>query len=108
MQLAVKLALAVLLTSAHAAHAQPASTGSGPAYPNRPIRVIVPLAPGGGTDTVGRLVSAKLGELLGQQIAVDSRGGDGMIGTDIVAEATPDGYTLLMGSITTNAVNPVL
>jgi tripartite-type tricarboxylate transporter receptor subunit TctC len=78
-------------------------------YPSRPIRAVVPLAPGGGTDTVGRLVFSKLGELLGQQIVVDNRGGGGgVIGTDLVAKATADGYTLLMGSITTNAVNPVL
>lgn len=78
-------------------------------YPSRPIRAVVPLAPGGGTDTVGRLVFAKLSELLGQQIVVDNRGGGGgVIGTDLVAKATADGYTLLMGSITTNAVNPVL
>jgi tripartite-type tricarboxylate transporter receptor subunit TctC len=83
------------------AHAQP--------YPNRPIRAIVPLAPGGGTDTVGRMVFAKLGEFLGQQIVVDNRGGGGgIIGTDMAAKATPDGHTLLMGSITTNAVNPAL
>ena len=78
-------------------------------YPNRPIRAVVPLAPGGGTDTVGRLAAAKLSELLGQQIVVDNRGGSGgVIGTDLVAKATPDGYTILVGSITTNAVNPVL
>jgi len=78
-------------------------------YPNRPIRAVVPLAPGGGTDTIGRLVSAKLGEGLGQQIVVDNRGGGGgVVGTDLVAKATPDGYTILVGSITTNAVNPVL
>jgi tripartite-type tricarboxylate transporter receptor subunit TctC len=78
-------------------------------YPNRPIRAVVPLAPGGGTDTVGRLVAGKLSELLGQQIVVDNRGGGGgVVGTDLVAKATPDGYTLLVGSITTNAVNPVL
>ena len=78
-------------------------------YPSRPIRAVVPLAPGGGTDTVGRLVADKLSELLGQQIVVDNRGGSGgVIGTDLVAKATPDGYTILVGSITTNAVNPVL
>lgn len=91
------------------AHAQPAATGAAQAYPNRPIRVIVPLAPGGGTDTVARLVSGKLSELLGQQLVVDNRGGGGgVIGTEIAAKANADGYTILMGSITTNAVNSVL
>jgi len=106
MKRSAALALGMLLLSAQGGYAQPASTS---AFPNRPIRAVVPLAPGGGTDTVGRLVSAKLGELLGQQIVVDNRGGGGgVLGTDLVAKATPDGYTLLVGSITTNAVNPAL
>ncbi len=103
---AAALAAGALLIHCATAYAQSASTAG---YPNRPIRLIVPLAPGGGTDTVGRLVAAKLGEGLGQQIVVDNRGGGGgVVGTDLVAKATADGYTLLMGSITTNAVNPVL
>ena len=101
--------VALLAATLPGAYAQPASTGSGHAYPNRPIRAVVPLAPGGGTDTVGRLVANKLGEGLGQQIVVDNRGGGGgILGTDLVAKATPDGYTILVGSITTNAVNSAL
>jgi tripartite-type tricarboxylate transporter receptor subunit TctC len=102
-------ALGLVLLTLQSAGAQPTPTVATQAYPIRPIRAVVPLAPGGGTDTVGRLVAGKLGELLGQQIVVDNRGGSGgVIGTDLVAKATPDGYTLLVGSITTNAVNPVL
>jgi len=66
-------------------------------YPNRPIRLIAPYAPGGGTDFVARIVAAKLPELIGQNIVVDNRpGAAGLIGTEIVARAPADGYTLLL------------
>ena len=78
-------------------------------WPTRPLRLIVPTAPGGGTDFTGRLVAAKLSETLGQQVVVENRGGGGgSVGADNAAKATPDGYTLLLGSIATHAVNPVL
>jgi tripartite-type tricarboxylate transporter receptor subunit TctC len=78
-------------------------------WPARPLRLIVPTAPGGGTDFTGRLVAAKLSETLGQQVVVENRGGGGgSVGADNAAKATPDGYTLLLGSIATHAVNPVL
>lgn len=65
-------------------------------WPNRPIRVVVPFPPGGGTDIAGRLVSAKVADILGQPIIIDNRGGaGGMIGTRAVGQAAPDGYTLL-------------
>ena len=79
------------------------------AYPNRPIRAIVPIAPGGGTDITGRLVTTRLSEALGQQIVVDNRaGGGGTIGASIVAKAQPDGYTILFGSISTHGLNPAI
>jgi tripartite-type tricarboxylate transporter receptor subunit TctC len=75
-------------------------------YPIRPIRLIVPLSPGGPADTVARLVSSRLPEKLGQQVVVDNRaGGSTIIGTEIVAKAPADGYTLLMMT-TTHAINP--
>jgi tripartite-type tricarboxylate transporter receptor subunit TctC len=66
-------------------------------YPTRPIRMVVPLAPGGTNDTLGRIISDRLAERLGQQVVVDNRpGGNSTIGSSIVARATPDGHTLLM------------
>ncbi|MBI3044559.1 MAG: tripartite tricarboxylate transporter substrate binding protein [Betaproteobacteria bacterium] len=78
-------------------------------YPNRPIRFIVPFAPGGGTDYVGRLVARKLGERLGHQLVVENRAGaGGAIGSNLVARATPDGYTLLLGMVSPLAISPNL
>ena len=68
-------------------------------YPSRPIRLIVPAAPGGGIDVQGRLVGQKLGEQIGQTVVIDNRGGaNGIIGSEMVARSTPDGYTLLIAS----------
>jgi tripartite-type tricarboxylate transporter receptor subunit TctC len=78
-------------------------------YPSKPIRMLVPFLAGGPTDTVARLIGAKMGDLLGQQFVVENRAGaGGNIGADAVARAPPDGYTLLMATVSTNAINPGL
>ena len=79
------------------------------AYPARPVRIIVPFAAGGTTDIFARLIGEKLSQQLGQQFVVENRGGaGGNIGSDAVAKAEPDGYTLLMGTVGTHAINPSL
>jgi tripartite-type tricarboxylate transporter receptor subunit TctC len=78
-------------------------------YPTRPIRLICPFPPGGTTDVVSRIVAQGLTEAWGQQVIVDNRPGAGaLIGTEMAAKSPPDGYTVLLGSITTHAVNPAL
>lgn len=81
----------------------------GQPYPSRPIRLIVPFSPGGGTDMLARTIAQKLNESWGQPVVVDNRaGGSGNIGTDMVAKALPDGYTILMGYVGNLAINPSL
>ena len=76
-------------------------------YPSRPIRMIVPFAPGGGTDLMGRAIAARFSEAWGQPVIVDNRsGGNGNIGTEIVAKAPADGYTLLFNTNATLVINP--
>src|SRR5258706_12207758 len=78
-------------------------------WPDRPIRMLVGFAPGGGTDATARAIAPKMSELLGQQIIVDNRpGATGNIATDIAAKSNPDGYTILMGTIAALAINPAL
>ena len=98
---AAAIAAAVLIFSVTPAAAQ--------TYPSRPIRMIVPFAPGGNVDINARAVAPGLGQLLGQQVIVDNRAGaGGTIGTDTVAKSAPDGYTLLMASSSIMTNGPAL
>ncbi|MGZ5115653.1 MAG: Bug family tripartite tricarboxylate transporter substrate binding protein [Burkholderiales bacterium] len=77
------------------------------AYPAKPVRVLVPQAPGGGNDTIARLVAQRLSQTLKQQVVVDNRAGaGGMIAAETVAKAPPDGYTLLLGNVATMTIIP--
>jgi tripartite-type tricarboxylate transporter receptor subunit TctC len=82
------------IVASSAAHAQPAASGAAPAWPMKPVRVVVSSTAGGGSDFVGRLLAQKLTDALGQQFIVDNRpGGGGMLGIDFGMKAAPDGYT---------------
>ncbi len=78
-------------------------------FPSKPVRFIAPFPPGGSTDTLARLVSLRLSEMWGQQVAVENRGGaGGTIGVEMAARAAPDGYTIVMGHVGTFGFNPTL
>jgi tripartite-type tricarboxylate transporter receptor subunit TctC len=101
-------ALAAALASG-SARPQAASTGSGQAYPAKPVHIVVPFPAGGPNDIVARLVGQKLSEALGQPVVVDNRAGaGGNIGTEFVAKAAPDGYTLLSAGPGSLIINPLL
>ena len=92
-----------------AAYTLAAGLASPITFPSRPIRFIVPNGAGGTTDLVARSVAPKLADMLGQQVVIDNRpGSGGIVGTEIVAKATPDGHTLLMGTIGNIAISPAL
>ena len=83
--------------------------GAEPSYPTRPVRLLVPFAPGGGADTLSRIIAPKLHDALGQSWVVDNRGGAaGNLAAETVARAAPDGYTVFMGFSTVLTVNPSL
>lgn len=92
------IAAAVLLLSCSAAQAD--------AYPDKPIRLVVPFPPGGPTDLIARVVAVGMAADLGQQVIIDNKGGaGGNVGTEMVAKAKPDGYTLLFGTAATHGIN---
>ena len=101
------LALGLLAGLAGALPASAAGEAAG--YPAKPVKVVVPFAPGGGADVVARMVFARVSAKLGQSFVIENRGGaGGIVGTDAVAKAAPDGYTLLLGQTGPNALNPSL
>src|SRR6188768_3548665 len=78
------------------------------AYPDKPVRFIVPYPPGGGTDVIARIVQSRLGDALGQQVIIENRGGaGGAVGTGEAAHAAPDGYTFLF-TLSSHTINPLL
>ncbi|MBL6652664.1 MAG: tripartite tricarboxylate transporter substrate binding protein [Reyranella sp.] len=78
-------------------------------YPSRPIRLVIPFPPGGPTDMMGRLYGERLAALLGQPVVIDNKAGaGGVVGADLVAKSKPDGYTLLLGSSSTQVTGPLL
>ena len=100
---ALVLSLFVALLHLQSAYAQAGS------YPNRQIKIISPFATGGIADGFSRIIAQGLSEAFGQPVIVENKtGGGGNIGADFVAKSPPDGYTLIMGSIGTHAVNPYL
>lgn len=99
------LVIAAALCTSLAQAAQPAPQS----YPTRPIRLLIPFAPGGATDIIARMIEPRMGKALGQQIVVDNRpGAAGNIAVELTAQAQADGYTLLVGNISTNSINPIL
>jgi tripartite-type tricarboxylate transporter receptor subunit TctC len=102
----VRLALAATLATAFLPAAA-ALAQKGDEYPSRPVRMIVPFAPGGASDTVGRIIQPAMADLFKQQVVVDNRGGAaGNIGVELAVKASPDGYNFLLGNIGTMAINP--
>ena len=102
MQILQRILLAALVAIATA-------SASAQTYPNKPIRLVVPFPPGGTTDILARDAGQVLTQTLGQSVVIDNRpGAAGNIGSDVVAKSPPDGYTLLMATVSTHAINPGL
>jgi len=98
-----------VLAGASAALLLPGVARAQDAFPNKPIKFIVPWTPGGATDNISRIITAKMSELLGQQVMIDNRaGGGGTIGTDAIAKAAPDGYTIGLVTVSMFTMAPAL
>ena len=100
-----------LFLTAVLAAAVPAASALGQSdkYPSRPVRMVIPFAPGGASDFIGRILQPKLAEELGEQVVVDNRpGASGNIGVETAARSTPDGYTFLLGNVSSMGINPAM
>ena len=107
--MAISRTICAAMLASIAAALAPADAQAEDAYPNRPVRMIVSFSAGGPTDIVARVMGARMGELLGQSFLIENRtGAGGNLGADAVAKATGDGYTLLMSTVSTHAINPGL
>jgi tripartite-type tricarboxylate transporter receptor subunit TctC len=104
-----KIRVGMLLSALFALFACVAGARADDAYPSKAVRVIVPFAPGGGADVIGRLVFSKVSQQMHQAFIIDNRpSAGGLVGAEAVAKAPPDGYTLLLGQTGPNAINPAL
>src|SRR5690349_12960974 len=109
MQRTLRICICSALLTVPATHAAQTPAKGGSAYPTKPIRIVVTYPPGGPTDIVGRAVGQKLTEAWSQPVIIDNRAGaGGVVGTEVVARALPDGYTLLLGTSAGLAINPAL
>jgi tripartite-type tricarboxylate transporter receptor subunit TctC len=103
------LMLGALIAPAALTSTEVGAQGSAPAWPTRPVRLVVPFGTGGSSDITARVFADKLGDRLGQQIVVDNRpSAGGIIGAEIVSRATPDGYTLVVSNVSPHTVSPVI
>jgi tripartite-type tricarboxylate transporter receptor subunit TctC len=100
-------AFAAAIAAACLFHITAPAFGQADRYPSRPLRMIIPFAPGGASDFIGRILQPKLAEVLGQQVVADNRpGASGNIGVETAARASPDGYTFLLGNVSSMGINP--
>ncbi|MEQ1772304.1 MAG: tripartite tricarboxylate transporter substrate binding protein [Burkholderiales bacterium] len=101
--------ITLMLAAGICAYVYAPASGAQPAYPSKPIRLIIPFTAGGASDVVARIVTQRMSESLGQNIFIDNRGGAaGNIGTEIAAKSPPDGYTIAFGNVSTHAINAAI